>query len=283
MISAHIIADSINPSGQRLTTVEATFNRWILAELNTHRVFSRNSASSRAIPIKKILKQVWSDPAYPVSWGANKPGMQAHEELHGWRLWFAKKLFFWARLPALFYVFLLSKVGLHKQVANRLLEPWVWHTAIITATEWSNFFKLRLHKDAQPEFQELARCIQEAMDGSEPAFVPWGGWHLPYTDDEDGEVPVRPLHEVQIDISTGIASPARAFVSAARCARVSYVRQNERRDPAADIKMATKLSQSGHWSPFEHPAMAVGGCADSNFIGWKQLRKLYPNESGRKV
>lgn len=273
-IFARVIADSINPDGQRLTTIEATFNRYILAELNTHRQLSKNSASSRAIPVTRIMRQVWSDPALPISWGANQAGMQANSELSGWRRWLARRLFLAARIPVLAFAWMLTKVGLHKQVTNRILEPWVWHTAIVSGTEWENFFKLRLHPAAQPEFQELARCIRVAMDTSVPDKLDWGQWHLPY---------LTPGGAVALAATTEGEDPwfeGPAKVSAACCARVSYVRQNDRKSVEEDMKLATRLTSSGHWSPFEHVACAEPG-PSGNFIGWKQLRKFYPDESGK--
>lgn len=276
MINAKVIADSINPDGDRLTTIEATFNRYILAELNTHRILSKNSASSRAIPVKRILRQVWSDPAQPVSWGANQAGMQARSELVGWRRRLARRLFLLARIPAIVIAWLLTRVGLHKQVVNRILEPWVWHTAIVSGTEWENFFKLRLHPDAQPEFQELARSMKAAMDSSDPKPLEWGMWHQPYLQPEDWVAAARMSRDERSDIF-----PDTVFMSVARCAAVSYVRQGEQRDPHKDIELSIRLRNSGHWSPFEHVAQAERG-PSGNFNGWKQLRKFYPGESGRK-
>lgn len=276
-ISARVIADSINPDGQRLTTVEVTFNRYILAELNTHRDLSRNSASSRAVPVKRIMRQVWSDPALPISWGANQAGMQARSELAGWRRRLARRLFLLARIPALAVAWMLTRVGLHKQVVNRILEPWVWHTAIVSATEWENFFRLRLHPDAQPEFQELARCMRAALDSSIPQPLGWGAWHTPYIMWEDHEASWTLGREEQSDLF-----PDVVFMSVARCAAVSYVRQGEKRDPRKDIELSIRLRSSGHWSPFEHVAQAEPG-PSGNFNGWKQLRKFYSGESGRKA
>ncbi len=279
-ISAKIVADSVNPNGERLTTLELLYPRFIHAECLTHRVLSRNAASSRAIPVKKMLSAVLRAPASPVHWGTNQAGMQARSELSGWRRWAAIKLFFLARYPALFMVWLMTKVGLHKQVANRLLEPWGHITVVCSATEWENFFKLRLHPDAQPEFQELARCIKVAMDASVPQQLPWYAWHLPYVQPEDygdaAQVEGRP--------AGSLLSPAPdlAFVSAARCARVSYVRQGERRDIQEDINMSKRLSSSGHWSPFEHPAQAAPMSA-GNFSGFLQLRKTFAGEDGKKT
>lgn len=274
-ISARVIADSINPDGQRLTTIEATFNRYILAELNTHRVLSRNSASSRAVPVKRIMHQVWSDPALPISWGANQAGMQARSELVGWRQRLARRLFLFARIPALAVAWMLTRVGLHKQVVNRILEPWVWHTAIVSGTEWENFFKLRLHPDAQPEFQELARCMKAAMDASLPQRLEWGMWHQPYLQPEDWAA------AASSPVTIPGLIPSTVLMSVARCAAVSYVRQGEKRDPRKDIELSIRLRDSGHWSPFEHVALAETG-PSGNFNGFKQLRKFYPGESGRK-
>jgi hypothetical protein len=254
MIQVRVIADSINPDGQRITTLEGTFNRYILAEFNTHRVFSRNSASSRAIPVKKTMAQVWRNPATPIHWGRNRAGMQAQEELTGFRRWLAKRVFLWTRIPVLVMVWVLTKIGLHKQVANRLLEPWAWHTVVFTSTTFDNFFKLRLHPDAQPEFQDFAEKVLTALVFNKPIALSWGDWHLPYSDD----------------------SPD---ASAARCAAVSYLRQGEERDPAKDKALALRLSSSGHWSPFEHPACAEPG-QWGNFTGWRQCRKHFEGESG---
>lgn len=286
MIRARVIADSVTPSGVRLTTVEATFNRYILAEVNTYREFTRNSASSRAIPVKRVLKQVWKDPAVPVHWGKNQAGMQANVELSGFRRWLARRLFLWARLPILAVVWLLTRVRLHKQVANRLLEPWVWHTAIISSTNWENMLKQRDHKDAQPEFQVLARCIRQALAESTPQRLGWGDWHLPYVLPEDWAA-VASMEAVDVRDGAGNVVwpeyPEIALIGAARCAAVSYVRQGEKRDPLKDLALADRLSKSGHWSPFEHVAQATEGhTKDSNYdAGWKQLRKFFAGEDGR--
>jgi len=272
---ARVVADSVNPDGERLTTVEAIFNRWILAELNTHRMLSRNSASSRAVPVAKTIRQVWADPAVPSHWGSNQAGMQARSELSGWRRGVARRAFLWARLPAIAFAWLLVKVGLHKQVANRILEPWAWHTAVISATEWGNFFKLRLHPDAQPEFQELAQCIRNAMDASVPQRLEWGMWHQPYLRPEDWSAAACMSRDERSDLF-----PDTAFMSVARCAAVSYVRQGESRDPRKDISLSVRLRDNGHWSPFEHVAVTERG-QFGNFNGFKQLRKFYPGEDGR--
>jgi hypothetical protein len=277
MISARVIADSITPDGVRLTTVEATFNRYILAEVNTYREWSRNSASSRAVPVEKVMRQVWSNPATPIHWGRNQRGMQARAELTGWRRWLARKLFLAARVPVLVIVWMLTKLKLHKQVANRLLEPWVWHTAVISSTNWENMFGQRDHEDAQPEFRQLARCIRWAIAHSIPKKLEWGEWHLPYIVPEDYvEAASLPRDEASDWF------PDVVFMSVSRCAAVSYVRQNER-NVRKDIALSVRLREGRHWSPFEHVAIAEKDhTRDSNFdAGWKQLRKFYAGEDGR--
>lgn len=144
------------------------------------------------------------------------------------------------------------------------------HIVIVcSATEWENFFKLRLHPDAQPEFQELARCIRFAMDESVPQVLEWGMWHQPYLEPVDWAITASLGRDERSDLL-----PDTVFMSVARCAAVSYVRQGEKRDPRKDIDLSIRLRDSGHWSPFEHVAQAEPG-RFGNFFGWKQLRSFY--------
>ena len=194
-----VLADSRSPAGYRLTTLEATFPRFVLAEFNTHRVFSRNSASSRAIPIAKQLRRVLEEPYVPIEFGSNQPGMQAGAALAGEKRDAAEHEWLRARDDAVRRVLgliadpdafsadedlleILEQVeaairdrtqpaewlNVHKQVANRLLEPFMWHTVIVTATEWDNFWNLRCHPDAQPEIRLVAETMRDAMEASEP-------------------------------------------------------------------------------------------------------------------
>ena len=161
-ISARVVADSISPSGKRITTFVLTYPRFIHAEFMTHRVFSRNAASSRAIPARKIRASVRREPALPVYWGANQAGMQAEAELKGLKLFFVKLLWLKAMYLMLLFNWLFEKLGLHKQIANRALEPWFNITVVCTSTEWSNFYHLRNHPKAQPEIKALAEAMLEA-------------------------------------------------------------------------------------------------------------------------
>jgi thymidylate synthase ThyX len=267
--AAKIVADSISPFGARLTTMEITYPRFVHSEFMTHRLFSRNAASSRAIPIEKMIQQVINDPVVPVWWGANQSGMQAKEELSPILKEAAKDQWMDARLDAISQVEMLHRIGLHKQIANRILEPWMWITVVVTATEWSNFFALRCHPDAQPEIQKIAYMMRDLYTGSIPEKVAIGKYHLPYiTADE---------------IVTDEATLAK--ISVARCARVSYLRHNNVGDVDKDIELYDRLLASKHMSPFEHvasPEFPSGGKEFKfigNFRGWVQLRKRLPGES----
>lgn len=261
--TAKVIADSISPHGERLTTVEARCHRMILAELNTHRKFSRNSASSRAIPFKKQLERVLTDPAIPISFPAEQAGMRGGEELDEVKLAQAKLTWLDARDMAVRNAQNLADLGVHKSVVNRLLEPFMWHQVIISSTEWENFFRQRCSPLAQPEMEALANAIYLAMVASKPVRVEYGHWHMPY------------LTQPDIDQCVGRGIDPR-FVSVARCARVSYLTHDGERDPEKDLDLYSKLvgAEPPHASPLEHVAtpefnsQAVLG----NFDGWSQLR-----------
>ena len=259
--SARVIEDSIGPHNIRLTTLEATFPRFILAELNTHRILSRNSASSRAIPTSRLIEQVTLHPVVPSIFGSNQRGMASGAEIADARQ--ARILWMEARDRAIHAATQLSKLGVHKQWANRVLEPFMWHTAIISATNWSNLLHLRTQDDAQPEFRTLALKIQDALGDSRPVKREPDEWHLPFVSEEE---------------RTTLSTLTAACVSAARCARISYNRPLEY-DTAKDIELSDRLLVSGHMSPFEHPSVCLIVPARwGNYVGWKQYRKLIPHE-----
>lgn len=271
--SVKILADSVNAAnGRRITTWELSYPRFIHSEIMTHRMLSKNSASSRAIPVSKLIERVRKDPVKPVWWGANQAGMQAKAELVGWRRWLAEWLWLQFRWFAILAAWSMLKIGLHKQIANRILEPWMFITIIMTATEHENLFKLRCHPDAQPEFQHIALMMRELYRNSTPMKVLPGQWHIPLVDGDDIDAIMENRITVQelVQIATG------------RCARVSYLTHDGKRDFKADLDLHDKLKTSGHWSPFEHCAMAVEGDTwIGNFQGWKQYRKDFTEESGR--
>lgn len=241
MYAAKILKDSTNKHDVRLTTFEITFPRIVLAEFNTHRTFSRNSASSRAIPVEKMLQKVVDDPFTPVYWGKNQKGMQAEVELTEPEQ--NKALVKWlkARDMSVTRAKQLLKLGIHKQITNRLLEPWLWHTVIVTATEYDNFWGLRCNKDAQPEIRVIAEMMRDVYDKSQPTYLADDQWHLPLIADDEQ----WPEHFTIDDLIK---------VSVGRCARVSYLTHDGKRDPQADIELYHRLASAGHMSPFEHVA-----------------------------
>lgn len=265
---AQILADSKNwKTSDRLTTFVVTYPRFIHSELMTHRMLSRNAASSRAIPIQKVIDQVMTDPAMPIHWGKNQSGMQALEEME-WQDKQASQLaWLKARDNAVTQAQVLNSIGAHKQIVNRLLEPFTWMTVIVTASQWNNFWHLRCHPAAQPEFQHIATMMKAAYDESQPAMIGVCDWHLPFvTAKERAELRLR--FDYLRKLSTG------------RCARVSYLTHDGVRDPEKDIELHDKLLKYGHWSPFEHCAMALGRSRWSgNFRGWQQYRKFFKDEN----
>jgi len=264
-----IILDSVSPDGARLTTLTAKYPRFIHAEMLTHRVFSRNTSSSRAIPMAKLRQQVIDDPVIPIHWGRNQPGMQASEEIGQIERHEANRLWRVACAQAIATHRKMEALGLHKQVANRVLEPFLWTTCLISSTTWGNFLTLRRDKDAQPEMQKIANLIGDALEASKPVERTL---HLPYWTDEDEEY-------TQQNIEGWAWKRARKGISAARCARVSYLNHEGVRDIDRDLELAEKLVRSRHWSALEHPATAQPG-KHGNFVGWKSYRKEFPGESG---
>lgn len=257
--SVKVILQSVNAStGDTLTTLQLRYWRAIHAEFMTHRAFSRNAGSSRAIPVSKVLRQVWSDPAGPMHWGANQAGMQARAELVGWRRAAAGAMWRTAGKVMCAFAWSAMKLGLHKQVANRLLEPWQYINVVVSATDWENFYALRCHPDAQPEFQELAEAMRSAIRLAAWQSVEIGDWHLPYI--LENEASYLPLN-IQI------------MLSAARCARVSYAPFDGDASIAKEVERYKKLvgSQPIHASPTEHQAQAQRG-RSANFQGWRQHR-----------
>jgi hypothetical protein len=248
--SAKVIADSVSPEGIRLTTMEVCLHRFTLAELNTHRVFSRNSASSRAIPLKKQLDRVWEEPAVPVTWPAEQPGMQGGADIED--ITSAENVWLRARVSAHNEAQALGRLGVHKSIANRLLEPFMWHTVIVTSTAWKNFFGLRCNPMAQPEIRAAAELMEKAFADSQPRDISDGMWHLPYIYPEDWQE--------NPDFTEAESYAHLVKVSAARCARVSYLTHDGRPSHEADLNLYDRLVSADpmHASPLEHVATPNG-------------------------
>jgi thymidylate synthase ThyX len=256
---AEVLLDSVSPANARLTTFVLTYPRFVHAELLTHRVFSRNASSSRAIPVKKLIDQVADEPVLPVWWGRNQPGMQARDELDAEMKATAQAIWLEQRDVAVAAARRLAELGSHKQIVNRILEPWMWITVVLSGTTFDNFFWLRCHQDAQPEIRTLAELMREAYRASAPRLLAVGEWHLPFLREEDRGLPLE----------------AQRKVAVARCARVSYLTHFGMRDVERDLELHDRLLVDQHLSPFEHVAMACGEpVCDGNFTGWRQYRSL---------
>ncbi len=276
MIEAKIIEDSISEQGKRITTMQVKFHRFILPEFNTHRVFSRNFSSSRAIPTKKLLEQVANDPAMPVFWGKNQPGMQAVEEMEN--KYQAEVMWRESAQKASNIASRLAEAGCHKQIVNRIIEPYLWANGIVTSTEWDNWFELRAHGDAQPEIHELAIKMREAMNNSTPKLLKPGEWHLPYISQDERN-------------DSFFKIPANKWmlqkISAARCCRVSYLKHDGNMpDVNDDLALFQRLAGAVplHASPLEHQASPddtdefneySNPNFHGNFKGWVQYRKYW--------
>jgi len=294
------IPKSLDPKGyRRATSFRLVMPRIVLAEFNTHRLISRNSASSRAIPATKFRERVKEKPFVPDRFPRDHKGMQASEwvtpEDPKFPLWVANWLD--TRNNALKEAEWLSSLGISKQLVNRILEPWFWHEVIATATEWENFLALRAHPDAMNEIRIIAEMIMTALNQSKPAELIPGRWHLPFGDTIDYDrLRVIAMHENLGNISaiSRRIDELAVQVTVARCARVSYLNFEGKDDYESDIDLYKRLKAQGHWSPTEHAAMAMspdqyqsyahvypdhtelGWCG--NLRGFIQHRRTFPRD-----
>jgi thymidylate synthase ThyX len=184
-VRVEMITDSVGEHAPRLSTILMYYPHVIHAELMTHRVFSRNAASSRAIPVKKMIQAVLDDPYIPPKWYKNEPGMQGTAELTGYDLDMVKLYYYRAMKDAIRSAWDLSEAGAHKQIANRILNPFMHILVLVTATQWSNFLHVRDHKDAEPNMQLLGAAVRKCMDASKPTLRLPGQWHTPFVGPED--------------------------------------------------------------------------------------------------
>lgn len=314
-IAAEVIADSVNPWGDRLTTFRLHYPRMIHAELMTHRMFSRNASSSRAIPVKRVLESIHEEPAMPVHWGKNQPGMQAKEECNE-LVGFDDDSVQITREEAWQYAAQMAcniagefdRAGYHKQVANRITEPYQFMNVVVSMTDSANWYWLRDHNDADPTIHELAAVMLEGHNLSEPEILRHGEWHTPYVTHCRDEFGV--LHYFtdgkEVDLETA------KKVSASCSAQASYRRLDTSIEKAIDIYDKLVGGAPLHASPFEHVAQPY--CEDEhmtrttamyhlrehltpiwglelaesfaqqamycgNFRGWTQLRKTLPQEN----
>ena len=292
-IAVTIIADSISKIGKRITTFELEYHRFFHSEFMTHRILSKNAASSRAIPVDRAIQLIQENPAVPVHFGRNNPGMQSNEQLQGLAREAAEATWLAAMNTTLSYMRVLGdKDGIngHKQWVSRIGEPFSMIKVVLTGTEFTNLFNLRAHEDAQPEFQELASAMKTAMDQSNPVQLKQGQWHLPYIDLIDDKYFCNGIEYSLEDAK---------LISISCCAQVSYRRLDEGIEKAKALVDRLRLdskSKQSHYSPSEHQAVAIdsdnipfnpntwqpgithvdrmGGLWSGNFKGWIQNRQL---------
>jgi thymidylate synthase ThyX len=307
-IEAKVIADSTSGKARRLTTFQLRYPRFIHAEFMTHRQFSRNASSSRAIPVEKQIDMLLEDMAMPIHWGKNQRGMQAEEEnntlvhLPSW--WRhdgldkplkadAEGAWTHAGFKAVEAARAFVEAGYHKQAVNRILEPFSHISVVCTSTQYDNFFALRRHPDAQPEIKVLADVMFEAMQASTPTELREGEWHLPYIQPDELQFLYSKENLLHDPIPLSLDDLIKASVS--RCARVSYLTHDgEHPQLSKDLALYERLVGSVplHASPAEHqatPDSPIWNAAElaewssphlaGNLTGgWKQFRKMLPGE-----
>lgn len=268
-ISAQTILRSRNAEAPKvvLSTLLLRYPAFMHQDFMTHRAFSRNAMSTRAIPMLKMLRMILSDMAMPIHWGKNQGGMQAKEELFGFRRWVARTLWKTAGYLACLFAYLLYLVGVHKQVGNMILWPFMHFTTVVSSTEWDNFLELRDHPDARPEIQALAREMRKCLERTDDIQLLYKGeWHLPFVSMSDIE-----------DACAGEADGGDYVedlkkLSTARCASTSY-KTVDGFDMTMDraISLHDKLvaARPIHASPAEHVAQA-----DERWVIWKDDKKV---------
>jgi len=241
-ITVSLLAYSVNPNGKTVASFEWEYPRFIHSEVMTHRALSKNAASSRAIPAKKVRKQVWDNPAMPVEWSKNQAGMSAKATLSSRRGKVAGWLWKSAARTACMFHWGLEKLGLHKQYINRILEPWALMKIVISGSEWNNFVWLRNHIDAQPELQVLGNLVSKALLTNKPKLLQWGEWHLPY---------------IPNIIKDQFTLKELNYISTSSCAQVSYRVLDTSLEKAEKIVNMLTSGDRVHASPFEHQFKAV--------------------------
>jgi hypothetical protein len=297
MIEVKIIKDSYNADlKSRLTTFELVYPRFIHGELMTHRMFSRNAASSRAIPIDKVIELLQTNPAMPVHWGKNQSGMQANTEIDN--IEGAKLLWLAARDSAITHAIVMRDMGLHKQIVNRILEPYQLMKTIVTATEFNNWFWLRAHPDAQPEIKELAEKMLHVYEQSTPQELFEGEWHVPYVNTQRNIFSEFFYYD---ENDKNLTADEARMISASCCAQVSYRKNDGSLEKAHVVFDRLINSVPVHASPVEHIATPItkemmlrlcdenieiegmthvgenGQPWSGNLRGWVQYRQLIDN------
>lgn len=248
-ITAKVIQHSVSAyTDTEIITYELEYPRYIHSEFMTHRLFSRNAASSRAIPTKSMIEQILKHDVEFVHYGRNQPGMQADQELSEEEKQVVLGYWKSARNTAIEMAENMANLGAHKQIVNRCLEPWMLMKVVMTTTSLENWDELRAHKDAQPEIQTLAKMMQAAKAQSEPLELLNGQWHMPYVDREfvDGEL-----------VYGNLTLEEAKMTSASCCAQVSYRKNDDSLEKAKSIYDRLINSRPQHASPVEHQATPI--------------------------
>ncbi|MFQ3675275.1 MAG: hypothetical protein SNJ64_01875 [Endomicrobiia bacterium] len=253
MITAKIISDSINPFGDRITSFILEYPLFIHSEFLTHRMFSRNAASARAIPIQVMIDKVEKNPATPIIWPKNNKGMKSVDLISNPEE--ARSLWLESARQAVYYARKMKDLGLHKHVVNRILSPYLYINVLVTATDYDNFFCLRFNPEASPEMIRLSHAMILEYRNSQPNYLELGDWHIPFADNS-------------LDLETKLK------VSVARCARLSYNNHYGVISIEDDIKLYNNLISNRHMSPFEHQAVSSESDRFFNLKGWKSYRYL---------
>lgn len=284
MIETKIICDSVAPSNVRLTTFVLTYPRFAHSEFLTHRMFSRNASSSRAIPVKKSIQMIMDNPVIPLAFTKNQKGMQGGEALTGDADRLAREVWEHALFHACDKAKMLADLDVHKQYANRLLEPFSHITVVCSATDYHNFFALRSHEAALPEIHELSDKMREAIRYNIPVTMDAGDYHLPFIGEEEVDETWDYVRSKDSVDPSGDVVEILLQRSTAKCARVSYLNHDGTKSTIEqDIELYKRLVGSApiHASPAEHQAMALSdpGIRSGNFRGWEQHRKTLTNEN----
>lgn len=264
IIKAKVITDSVSPAGIRLTTLELEFPRFILAEISKHRVFSMSAQSTRAVPVNKFITMVNETPFIPAEFGRNQSGMQSTEPLSLAEQEIARNIWIESSQSARVCAEKLRDLQVHKQFCGRILEPYLWQKTVITATEFDNFFSLRLHKDAQPELRVLAEKMKAAMNASTPKKLWPEEWHLPYVKQNDAG-------GLYTDDDCVMTLEDALKYSAAKCASQSYRTESLSLERGLAIYQKLVESEPFHSVPCEHQATPMEPLLPTDFTRCKWM------------
>lgn len=274
-VNSQLIKSSVSEHGNRIDTFVVTCPVYVWYELLTHRLFSRNCSSTRAVPTTKLRKQVLDSPAIPSILTQYQKGMAANEVLSSDAYQLALKEYEDVLAASIQAHSNLESLGVSKQDSNILLLPFIHFQGVVTSTEWNNFFNLRCNKNSRPDMRLLAESMYRNYNEASPELVKKGEYHLPFLTEDELTLPLED----------------KLSISSARCARVSYYlnigEENQvKSNLEKDLERTKSLIENGHWSPLEHPATPLPVSSKGknymvgNFVGWMPYRKEFLDESG---